>query len=492
MKQLRLYIRRIGLILCALFVLLILYSVYSLSNYGSRWFSTSANTWLRSAKKDVIPGDVYDVNGILLAGSAVADTPTGFTAVRKYPDSADLRRAMVHVLGDSAGKVSNGVETFMARALYGFNQGMPERIRDFVSGARRKGDSLTLTVDSKLCTYILNCVESLPDASGKGESPRGAVVVMNWKTGAVLAEMSFPTFDPADAAAARQIAGDPYTNRATQGLYAPGATFKVVTAAAVLTDPQLSGRSFTCTGSYQAADSEGQTLQISDAETSEGEVPLVAHGQIDLRRAFRLNCSTTFAAAAVQLTDAKLRRQAMTFGFDENFLFRDIVLENSSYPDQDRSVWALALTGVGQGGLQATPMHLCLIASAVANGGVMMEPRLVARSTASSGAVRRNFTSQTIRKLFDDPAVADTLREYMDDAVNAEGGTAREAALTGWRVCGQAAGAGGQGSDALFIGFLDDEQAPYAISIVLEDRPGGNEAASLAHDIFEYLILYIR
>ena len=182
----------------------------------------------------------------------------------------------------------------------------------------------------------------------------------------------------------------------------------------------------------------------------------------------------------------------MTFGFDENFLFRDIVLENSSYPDQDRSAWALALTGVGQSGLQATPMHLCLIASAVANGGVMMEPRLVARSTASSGAVRRNFTSQTIRKLFDDPAVADTLREYMDDAVNAEGGTAREAALTGWRVCGQAAGAGGQGSDALFIGFLDDEQAPYAISVVLEDRPGGNEAASLAHDIFEYLILYIR
>ena len=83
MKQLRHNIRRVGLLLLACFALLVFYGYYSLTNYGSRWFSTSANTWLRSAKQDVVPGDISDVNGVLLAGSAVTDTENGFTATLK-------------------------------------------------------------------------------------------------------------------------------------------------------------------------------------------------------------------------------------------------------------------------------------------------------------------------------------------------------------------------------------------------------------------------
>ena len=379
MKQLRHRIRSVGLLLCALFLLLGAYGAYSLTNYGSRWFSTSANSWLRGAKQDVIPGDVYDVNGVLLAGSAVTETEDGWTATRRYHDSADVRRAVVHVLGDAAGRVSNGVETFMAQALYGFDQGMAERMNDYLSGARRKGDSLTLTIDSGLCAYILNKVEAL---SASGAPPRGAVVVMNWKTGAVLAEMSFPTFDPLAGGGE----GEPYFNRAVQGRYAPGSTFKTVTAAAVLSDPALSGRSYTCTGALSAQDQEGTVREIHDAGSVSAQGTLVSHGQIDLRRAFLVSCNNTFASAALQLTDAKLRRQAMAFGFEENFLFRDIVVENSSYPDTDRTEWAVAMTGIGQSGLLATPMHLCLIAAAVANDGVMMEPALVRQAIAAACA----------------------------------------------------------------------------------------------------------
>ena len=78
MKQLRQYIRRVGLLLCALFAVLVLYGVYSLTNYGSRWFSTNANTWLRSAKQDVVPGDISDVNGVLLAGTEGVVAEVGF------------------------------------------------------------------------------------------------------------------------------------------------------------------------------------------------------------------------------------------------------------------------------------------------------------------------------------------------------------------------------------------------------------------------------
>ena len=500
MKQLRQNIRRVGLLLCVLFSLLVLYGAYSLTNYGSRWFSTSANSWLRGAKQDVVPGDIYDANGVLLAGSLVTDTPEGFTVTRQYHTDPAVRRSVAHAVGDASGNVANSVETFMAKALYGFDQSLTERVSDFIGGQRRKGDSLTLTLDSALSAYILNRLEAIRlPADEPGEAtlaPAGAVTVMNWKTGAVLAELSYPTFDPANLQTAARSSRQPYFNRATQGMDAPGSTFKVVTAAAVLGDPQLSGRSFTCTGAYETEDSEGRTRLITDAGTDSAQGILVSHGQIDLRRAFRVSCNNTFAEAASLVTDAKLRRQAMAFGFDANFLFRDIVLENSSYPDENRTPWQIAMTGIGQSGLQASPLHLCLIASAIANGGVMMEPKLVARATASNGTTRRVLEPQTARWVFDDPAVPAMLRDYMYDVVNAEGGTGTRAALVGWRICGKTGSAEVDSqarTNALFIGFIDDERAPYALSIVLEDMGGGGTyAAPLAHDIFAYLVEHLQ
>ena len=497
MKQLRKHIRSVGLLLCALFVLLVLYGYYSLTNYGSRWFSTSANTWLRNTKSDVIPGDIYDANGILLAGSIVTDTEEGFSTVRRYNDDESIRRSVAHVIGDSAGNVANSVETFMARALYGFNQGIAERVRDFLSRARRKGDTLTLTVDSALSAYILRCYEALKIPSESGaEPPAGAVVVMNWKTGAVLAELSFPTFDPTNPKYGSRIAGQTYSNRAVQEMYVPGSAFSIVTASAILSDPELNGRSFTCTGSYQAEDKDGVLHQITDEEADSSDGIIISHGQIDLRRAFMVNCSNTFASAAVQLTDAKLRKQAMAFGFDANFLFREIVVENSSYPDENRSPWELAQTGIGQSGLQASPMHLCLIASTIANDGIMMEPRMIAHASASDGTIRSRFEAQRYMRVFDDSTVPSILREYMYDTVNAEGGTGRQAALNGWQICGKSGSAkldGQERTNALFVGFIDDERAPYAVSIVLEDMGSGDVyAAPLAHDIFEYLTEHLQ
>ena len=154
------------------------------------------------------------------------------------------------------------------------------------------------------------------------------------------------------------------------------------------------------------------------------------------------------------------------------------------------------MTGIGQSDLLTTPMHLCLIASAIANGGTMMEPRLIAQVTASDGTVRRRFESRIERQIYTDHNVADTLKEYMYDTVNAEGGTGRAAALNGWRICGKDGiieADGQERADALFIGFIDDASAPYAIAIVLEDTGSGSDyAAPVAHDIFEYLTEHLQ
>lgn len=479
MKQLKGNIRRVAFLMIFLFAVLVGYGAYSLTTYGSRWFASSANTYVRQQKKNVVPGSILDAKGVLLA-----DTENG---ARVYNPDKNVRSAVVHVLGDSQGNVSNGVESFMASYLYGFNMSFLERVNAFFSGAARTGDTVKLTVDSALCELIAQAVAA--DAS-LPKDIKGAVVVMNYKTGAVLCEMSFPLFDPNDADKLKDDPGKPFYNRAIQGLYAPGSTFKIVTAAAALQNSQIAGRSFQCTGLF-SADAE-TTHVITDAGTDLNKNKIVSHGQITIRDAFKKSCNNTFAQIALEMGDAALKKQAASFGFDDNFLFRDVVVENSSYPTSNRTNWEIAWTGAGQSALLCTPLHMCLVTCAVANDGVMMEPRLLKTVTAANGKTRLTFSSKPYRTALNDQAVIDALKDYMYAVVNETGGTGRAASLAGHRVYGKTGSAevdGQENTNAWFVGFLGDETAPYAVSIVLENAGGGGScAAPLAQKIFQYLV----
>ncbi|MCI5771936.1 MAG: hypothetical protein MR021_03905 [Clostridiales bacterium] len=469
MKALRKNLRRLALLMACLFLLLAGYGAYSLSTYGSRWFASGANTFVRQKKQNVIPGDIYDRSGALLAS-------TDENGARTYQSDAAARRAMVHVLGDSAGNVNNGVESFMAAYLYGFNASFSERANAYFSGEKLHGDSVTLSVDNGLTARI---------ASLFPEGKSGAVVVMNYRTGEVLSELSFPDFDPAQVdASVRQNPQKPFFNRAVQGLYTPGSTFKIVTALSALEN--LAGvqtRAFQCDGQFQAGD-----RVITDAGTDLSQNKIVSHGQLTLLRAFQVSCNNTFARLALELTDAKLRRTAETLGFNVNFLFRDLVVENSSYPTMNRTEREVAWTGAGQSALLVTPMHLCMIASAVANDGLMMEPALLLRAVSPAGRERAAFTPRAFGRVMTE-ADARTLQEYMRAVVT--GGTGTRAAVSGHTVCGKTGSAeidGQENTNAWFTGFLLEEDAPYAVTVVVENAGGGGSvAAPIAGDIFKYL-----
>lgn len=469
MKALRKNIKRLALVLVGLFALLAVYGAYSLSTYGNRWFASSANTFVRQKKQDVTAGNVYDAKGVLLA-------TTGENG-RVYAEDAAVRAAMVHVLGDSAANVSNGVESFMSTYLYGFNASFLERADAYFTGRMLQGDQVQLTVDSALGAYI---------ASLFPEGKAGAVVVMNYKTGAVISELSFPNFDPMNVTAdTKNDPQKPFFNRAVQGLYAPGSTFKIVTAASALEN--ISGietRSFQCTGLYQIGEH-----MITDAGTNIAENRITSHGQLTLLRAFQVSCNNTFAQLSLELTDMKLRKTAEEMGFNVNFLFRDLVVENSSYPTANRTDKEIAWTGAGQSELLVSPMHMCMITSAVANDGMMMEPRLLQQVVSSSGKVRISFTSREYGQVMD-VEIADTLQEYMRAVVT--GGTGTRAAVSGYTVCGKTGSAekdGQEETDAWFVGYLDEAEAPYAVTVVVENAGGGGSvAAPIAQDIFEYLL----
>ena len=379
----------------------------------------------------------------------------------------------MHLLGDSDGQVANGVESFQTAYLYGFQTGIWERIQALVTGQKRHGDNVTLTVDSSLCTAILQSFQRR--ASGKS----GAAVVMNYKTGEVLGMVSLPTFDPMSSSAV-SASSNAYWNRVTQNPYTPGSTFKLVTAAAQLrVNPSAQTMQVNCTGNLTV---DGQVIH---------DYGSASHGAIDLKTAFMRSCNNAFAQYALSMGDKALREAAESFGFNDNFLFRDLVVENSVYPTTSRSNFNIAMSGFGQSAITATPMHLCLLAAAVANKGVMMEPVLIDRVASPSGVTRYTRSSRVYRTAMTERQAA-ILAEYMRAVVTS--GTGTRAAVSGMIICGKTGSAetslnGRAITNGLFIGFAQD--VPYALCVVVEDiddgQGGGSTAAPIARDIFAYL-----
>ncbi|MCQ2458426.1 MAG: hypothetical protein MJ142_06820 [Clostridia bacterium] len=475
MKQLRHRFKLLALFLFALFAALMLYGAYNIANYGTRWFSSSHNPRVAAQKENVIAGDILDRNGVVLASISE-------DGQRVYHPDAAVRSAVVHTVGSPDNKVADSVESFMTEYLYGFRSNLPDLIRNLFSGGTRKGDNVALTLDSTLCANIPRYYASHPVTGGKN----GAAVVMNWKTGELLAVVSLPSFDPADAGVKSiDETGQPYWNRVTRGRYPPGSTFKIITAAAALRAGMNTGDdTFWCSGSLQV---DGQhTIRDFSGEVHESE---------DLRKAFKLSCNPYFSDLALRLTDARLRGEAERFGFNDNVLFRDLVVENSVYPSGIRSDYEVAMSGLGQSTLLATPLHMCLVAAGIANGGVMMEPRLIREVKSPTGSSVLAFSSEAYRTACT-PETAAVLQQYMKDVVQ-DGGSGWRARISGMDIRGKTGTAESSldGKDITygwFIGYSADESLPYALCVLTEDiedgQTGGTTSALVAKDIFGYLL----
>ena len=470
MKQQRFRFRVMAFLLIALLLLAGAYGVYSVSTYGSRWFGSSYNTRYRAAKKTVIPGDILDRNGVVLA---TADSE----GKRTYPTDWFTRSAMVHVVGDLNGNVANTVDSFQASYLWGFETTLEERIEALRSGQKRRGDNVSLTVDSALQTKIAAAFANMENTTGKA----GAAVVMNYQTGEVLALLSVPTFDPLGSMdSVKNDPQHPFWNRALQSVQAPGSTFKIITAVSALQNlKDATSHEFDCsTGATKIMD---QLIRDYGYEH---------HGMVSLARAFRVSCNNSFAQAALLIGDKKLRQTAEDFGFNDNFLFRDLVVENSRYPTAHRNSFEIAWSGVGQSQVAATPLHMCMISAAIANDGVMMEPRLLSRVQSPAGVVRSRTSSRVYRTACS-KETAQILDGYMKDVI--QSGTGTRAKVDGLTIAGKTGSAEGSSNGldvthAWFTGYIDSDLYPYAVCVLVEEGgTGGSVAAPVAQKIFSYL-----
>lgn len=462
MKLIKQNVKLIAAIVCIMLLSLVVYGGYSISTHGSRWFSSGANNYLRRARANVTAGTIFDRHNVVLA-------QTMQDGSRQYHRDADTRMAMVHAVGDSANNVAYGAESFMANYLYAFNDNFLERLVQAFRGQPRRGNDIRLTLDSALS---LKAYHLFP------KDKAGAIVVMNYRTGELLALQSYPSFDPmAVTPAVKEHADSPFWNRVTKWVSAPGSTFKVITlAAAMQTMPDALEKQYECTGALPVDD-----ITITDAGNA-------VHGSITLKKALEVSCNIVFAQVAMEIGDKELGKAAAQFGFGDYFLFSDLVVENSVYPTQNRTQREIAWTGPGQSSLQTTPMHMCMVAAAIANGGIMMEPKLLLNARNASGESRFNFVSREYKRVLSSED-AETIGEYMQSAV--QRGTGTRAAVRGMKIAGKTGSSqidSKELTNAWFIGYIDAPEYPYALCVVVEEAGGGGStAAPIAGSLFRFL-----
>ena len=282
--------------------------------------------------------------------------------------------------------------------------------------------------------------------------------------------VSFPNYDP-EQVESRSVVETAYLNRCLQGQYAPGSVFKIVTLASALENKTgVSNVLYSC---------EGSRLFDNVPVTCAGGT---VHGEMSLKQAFMKSCNITFAQLSYELGASTLQKTAEAFGFNDNFQFQDLILYQSTFPSDISTVGELAWSGVGQGRVLVTPLHMAMIAGAIGNDGLMMKPTLIAQVSGSSGISRLRTAGGVYRRAVSQ-STADVIADYMYAAV--ESGTGTRAQVSGHKICGKTGSA--ETSDdktvptnAWFVGFVDEPEHPYAVAVVVEEGgSGGDKAARL-------------
>lgn len=318
-----------------------------------------------------------------------------------------------------------------------------------------QGEDMVLTLDKNLQMRAMRLL------AGK----KGAAVVLE-PSGAVLALASQPSFNPSTVAdkwaEVSQDKSAPLLNRATQGLYPPGSTLKLLTLETALRrDPGVKDRIFHCPGKLELP---GYTVHCPRA-----------HGDIDLATALAVSCNVTFARLGLELGNAALAREAERAFFNARVDF-DLPVAVSSFPRGQTGEGEIAQRAIGQGQVLVTPLAMALLTAGIATGGTIMRPYLV-KEHRLGGRVLDWVIPEKMSE-FTPPAVAAVITEMMVKAT--EAGTARAAALPGVKVAGKTGTAENPlgAPHAWYVGFAPASAPRVVVAVVVEN--GGSGAAAAA------------
>jgi peptidoglycan glycosyltransferase len=358
------------------------------------------------------------------------------------------------------------------------------RLGDLFAGKEQQGASMELTLDATL-------QQVAHDALG---DQRGAVVALDPRTGAILAMVSHPTYDPAalavhssaDANRSYQALladeGDPLINRAIGGdTYAPGSTFKLIIAAAAL-DAGIAPD--TLIYAPQELPLPGTSIGIGNF----GGATCSSTDQMTLADALRVSCNTAFADLGMDLGWGVVQRTADAFGWEESIEVPMYVTASRLPTDPDDA--QVAMSSIGQFDVRTTPLQMAMVAAAIGNDGVLMKPYLVQAARAPDLSVIES-ASPEVHKTPLSPQTAQLLQQMMVGVV--DNGTGTAARIPGVSVAGKT-GTAETGFDTAphtwFVAFAPADDPVIAIAVIVEnggslggDGTGGAVAAPIARAV---------
>jgi penicillin-binding protein 2 len=389
------------------------------------------------------------------------------------------------------------------------------------------GDDLFLTIDANLQRAAeaaletgVNAARSIYDADQQKNflATAGSAVAMDPRNGEVLALASYPTYDPAvfvggisnEDFQALQSNGAPMNNRATQGLYAPGSTFKPITGIAAINDGLIAPSSVVIDrGSYTVQGKCEGRCTFSNAGGTE-------HGTVNLASALAVSSNVYFYKLGDEFYQRRsalgdgIQDTGKEFGLAEKSGIETAEYEGrvsdeatrralhesnpSAFPDSRWFVGDNIFTAVGQSETVATPLQITNMYATIANGGSLYTPHYGLRAVSPTGQEVFKYQPNIRRTVTMGPTTRQAILEGLSGAVNSGGGTAFAAFSgsglinAGWTVAGKTGTAQGfsKQDTALFSGFAPINDPKLAVTVVIEEGGyGGAVAAPTARQIFQ-------
>ena len=447
MKQVRqrtaLIILLIALLAAGMALFCIFYFVH-----GADWASFSANAHAYT-DGTLTSGEILDREGVTLY-----DPATG-----EYADSRSLRRATLHAVGDPQNNISTGAKTAFRSRLVGFNP---------LTGTTTGGHKLYLSIDSSLNETARDLL------NGR----KGSVAVYNYQTGEILCMVSAPSYDPLhvpeDIETNERYEGA-YLNRVLSATFTPGSVFKTVTLAAALeTLPDAESRIYHCDGSVVIG---GETIVCSGT-----------HGDQSLSEAFAHSCNVAFGQLAAELGGETLQRYAEKAGLTASYSVSTVDTARGRFDLTGLDEGQLAWSGVGQGNDLVNPCAMMVWMGAIANGGKAAVPYYAERTVDFLGIPHSlHHSAKTDRLVSADTAAR--LTELMANNVDVTYGASRFPNMDLCAKSGTAEVGDGKSPHAWFVGFLRNEDAPYAFAVLVENGGGGSSVAgSVAAKVLDPIV----
>ena len=433
-------------IFTGLFVLLAVYLVGYIVLQSKKDINNTYNKRQDILAQKVVRGTIYSNDLKPLAMTKLDENNEEY---RYYP----YDELFCHIVG-SFDKGQYGLELAYNFNLLTANSSIVQEVVAEVNGVKLQGNSIKTTLDINLQEICLN-------ALGDYE---GSVVLMDAQTGDILSMVSKPYYNPNDIANIwddiKNSDNGILINRATQGLYPPGSTFKIFTLGEFIDSHKKSyiDYSYNCEGTIKFADF---SMSCSYKKP---------HGNVNLVNALSNSCNCAFVNMGTMIDAEVLNKYCKDRLFNKELPLEIMYNKSQITLSNSDSEFIKCQTVIGQGETLVTPIHMCMVMSSIVNEGILMKPRLVTEILDSYDNVIKKINAEEYDRLYT-VGEADILKEYMREVVT--NGTAyrlNDDKIYVYGKTGTAQISTAGKADSWFVGGIElDDNTKYAIAVVLEN-----------------------